>query len=439
MRLYGFGAWLGSVLGLLLAGCSGENPGGSDGGGGGDEGTTADAGSGVDSGAVDPPGTFTLTSPSDGDYRVTTTPALAWSPSSGAVSYNVEVATSTTFETIVSQVTGVTSTSATLTTAIAPGAIHYWRVTAVNAGGSTVASNAPFWMSTPVAVGSNPHGVAVTPDGTQAIVANDVTAGSLTFVALPAFTTQTVTVGGYPKQVSITPDGALAIVTELNDAKIVDIATKSVARTVTPPCVATTLYGVAAAPGSETALMPDFDGGCIGDVLDVINLATGAITTAIDLGSSATAFGVAVTPDGATGLVTRGITTTSVRRVNLGTSAYSIITGTSSSYGAAVTPDGLTALVTSGPSDTVKVISLTSNTVTASIPFESNDDVGNVAITADGLHAVVVGSFYVGVITLGTNTVKSHSGGGTSVAVTPDGTRALVTSSDGNLYVLKIP
>jgi len=128
-----------------------------------------------------------------------------------------------------------------------------------------------------------------------------------------------------------------------------------------------------------------------------------------------------------------------VRRVDLAASTYSIIPGTSSSYGAAVTPDGLTALVTSGPSDTVKVVSLASDTVTSSIAFESNEDVGNVAITADGLHAVVVGSFFVGVITLGANTVKSYPGGGNSVAVTPDGTRALVTNSNGNLYVLKVP
>jgi hypothetical protein len=80
--------------------------------------------------------------------------------------------------------------------------------------------------------------------------------------------------------------------------------------------------------------------------------------------------------------------------------------------------------------------------VTGSINYASNTDVGNIAIAPNGRTAVAVGSFDVGILDIPSQSVVStFSFAGRSVAITPDGTRALVTGagSTGKLHVLKLP
>src|SRR5208283_655477 len=63
-----------------------------------------------------------------------------------------------------------------------------------------------------ITVGSDPYGVAITPNGAYAYVAND---GSDTVSAISTTTntvTATVTVGYYPYGVAVTPNGAYAYV-----------------------------------------------------------------------------------------------------------------------------------------------------------------------------------------------------------------------------------
>jgi DNA-binding beta-propeller fold protein YncE len=125
--------------------------------------------------------------------------------------------------------------------------------------------------------------------------------------------------------------------------------------------------------------------------------------------------------------------------VALADGAITDIADTSSSFGIAVTPDGSEALVASGDGDTVKRIALTSNSMTGSIDYGSNQDPHNLAISPDGKLAVAVGSFDVGLLSLQTGSVlKTFSGGGRSVAITPDGKRALVTSGS-KLRVFSLP
>jgi DNA-binding beta-propeller fold protein YncE len=244
--------------------------------------------------------------------------------------------------------------------------------------------------------------------------------------------------------VAITPDGARALVAEgsPNNVVVVDLAGKATAGTITPPCVATTLYGIAIAPDGTAAVLPDVNAGCTKDVLDVVALPGTAIAPAHDLGTSGSAFGVAVTPNSATAIVTRGILATSVKRVELATGTLTTIANTSASFGVAVEPGGTEALVSSGEGDTIKRISLASNTVTGMITFETNQDVGNLAIAPNGKLAVAVGDFKIGIIKLSDGSVaRSFSLAGRSVAISPDSHRALVTGAGatGKVYVVPLP
>jgi len=436
------GTGTGGTAGAASGGTSGSDGGIAGTGGGG---TASDAGSSGGVGGGAPPGAFVLKTPSDGNPGVTATTTLTWAAAVGAASYQVEVATSASFgDADLVNMPGVTGTSLVLTMPLQPGILYAWRVTAVSGSATTVASNAPFWMASPVAAGSNPYGIAVTPDGAQAVVANNTSPGSVTLLDLRSLTTQAISVSGTPSILAITPDGSKALVTQgaPNAVAVVDLASRSVTGTIAPPCVATTLYGLAIKPDGSAAVMPDFNGGCTKDVLDVIPLPGANIASAIDLASSASAFGVAVTPDSATALVTRGILGTSIKSVDLAGGGVSTISGTSASFGVAVTPNGKEALVTSGGGDTVKRVSLTSKSVVAPISFESNSEVCNVAITPNGKLAIVVGSFNIGLLRLADNAVAAtYSGAGRCVAITPDGTRALITGagSGGKVFVLKLP
>jgi DNA-binding beta-propeller fold protein YncE len=391
------------------------------------------------------PGPFTLMMPTNGNPAVDVMPLLSWTVAANALTYDVEVSTSSTFEAAsVTKVTGVVGNGLTWKTALTPGQIYFWRVNAVALGGfSTTATNAPFSMSVPVSVGASPHGVAVTSSG-KVVVSNDTMPGSVTLLDLATLKTEAIAVSNHPGVVAVTPDGKTALVPHVapNEVSIIDLVSKTVTGTIAPPCVATTLYGLAIKADGSAAVMPDVSGGCINDVLDVIPLPGSAISKGLPLGTSATAFGVAVTPDGATALVTRGVTATSMRRVDLGTGVVTTIAGTSSTFGVAITPDGATALVTSGPGDTVKPIVLATGAVGTPIAFESNSEVCNVAIAPDGKHAVVVGSFNVAVLSLAPNAVvRMPAVAGRCVAIAPDGSRAFVTGAGvgGKLYVIKLP
>lgn len=94
------------------------------------------------------PGSFTLLNPASGAGGVPVMPTFTWSPSSGAETFRLEVAIDPAFMTTVIDVSGLTTTSVMVTTSLIPFTTYYWRVTATNAGGSTVASPAPLVFTT---------------------------------------------------------------------------------------------------------------------------------------------------------------------------------------------------------------------------------------------------------------------------------------------------
>jgi len=98
--------------------------------------------------AVAPPGAFTLSAPADGATNVSLTPTLTWTASAGATSYTLEAASDSGFTTIVLSQVGISTTSYTPGAPVAQGVTVFWRITAVSAGGNTLATNAPFSFTT---------------------------------------------------------------------------------------------------------------------------------------------------------------------------------------------------------------------------------------------------------------------------------------------------
>jgi len=80
-----------------------------------------------------------LASPSNGATSVSTSPTLAWSVSTGATSYRLQVSSNSTFSTTVVDQIGLTGTSYTLG-GLANNTTYYWRISAENAGGTSAFS-----------------------------------------------------------------------------------------------------------------------------------------------------------------------------------------------------------------------------------------------------------------------------------------------------------
>ena len=80
-----------------------------------------------------------------------------------------------------------------------------------------------------IPVGTNPVGVAVTPDGTRVYVANYVT-NTVSVIARPGNTVvATVAVGNGPGGIAVTPDGTHAYVTiGSNSVSVIATATNTV-------------------------------------------------------------------------------------------------------------------------------------------------------------------------------------------------------------------
>lgn len=94
------------------------------------------------------PGPFTLTAPANAATGVALQPTFTWAASTGAATYTLDVATDAGFASIVATQAGLVTTTFTPGAPLTGGSNYFWRVTAVNPGGSTMATAAPFSFQT---------------------------------------------------------------------------------------------------------------------------------------------------------------------------------------------------------------------------------------------------------------------------------------------------
>ncbi|MEO8433924.1 MAG: hypothetical protein ABI596_03450 [Pyrinomonadaceae bacterium] len=284
-----------------------------------------------------------------------------------------------------------------------------------------------------VPVGAYPMAIAVTPDGTLALVVNmegnsvsviNLAQGRVT-QSIPASTRA----NNNPSNVATTPDGKLALVTNNSsqDVAVIDIATLT--REPQTISIGTEAGGIAITPDSSLALVVGTDAYNV----TIIDIQKRAVANVIGVGE--TPWNVAITPDGALGLVTNGLDgTVSVidipnRRV------ADLIGGFQEPTAIAITPDGLLALVTNLNSQTVAIVDIARRQILTSIGLGANPF--GIAITPDGTLAFVT-TFSNNVLLIdiagrallpGSFATGQRPNG---IAVTPDGTLLLVTNASDN-------
>jgi len=398
-----------------------------------------------------PPGAFALTSPLDGSSSQPLTPHLQWDFSDGADSYLVEIATAPTFGAadIVHQTVSATAADFTVAAGtLTAGVIYYWQVTATNAGGSTLSNGLPQRFSSPYLV-SGAHGIAATPDGLKLVVASDVNNGPIKIIDLLSHTVAasiSTGVASQPKGIAVSPDGTEALATLLtngvggvNGVAVIDLTTNTLVHNVADPCVATTLGDVAYFPDGISAAMPDLSSGCGAMGLSTF-LPTGAPSFQfVNFNDTNDPYGLAITPDGTSVLVTMYLDHKLFRVTMPNTVTF--ITLPSTSVGVAITPDGTKAVVAGND---VYVVTMATGAF-ATVPMIDDfpgGDFHDVAITPDGAEAVVVGGASIQVISLTDNTVIANypANGGTNVAVSADGFTAFVSDrGNGWVRVVELP
>jgi YVTN family beta-propeller protein len=170
----------------------------------------------------------------------------------------------------------------------------------VNSGANTVTpiNTATNTSGTPIAVGSKPIGIAVTPDGTTVYVAN-LGANTVTPITVATNTAGTpITVGSAPFGIAITPDGARAYVANAgaNTISPITVATNTAG---TPITVGNGPIGIAITPDGVSAYVAN-----LGDVPFTGNTTLGStsvsgISSTARLTQGMTVTGVGI-PEGTT-------------------------------------------------------------------------------------------------------------------------------------------
>lgn len=335
-------------------------------------------------------------------------------------------------------------------------------------------------------VGMNPNGIAITPNGRYAYVANNnnsdiygddtisvidlCTNKVITTIEDPLFN-QPYTYDDEPYTITINACGTKAYVTNSNSdtVTIIDIATNTVAGAI---------YGfdgpsgLVITPDGNTAYVNNYGGpqglgSGFGHSVSIVDLNTNTITGTIQVAQAPAA--LAITPDGkyvyvaayvdgnpGTGVV-QAISTSS-------NTVVATIPGFSGPFNIAITPNGCTAYVTNFGSNnfepvgtTVSAINLKTNEIIATIPVGTQPS--GLAITPDGRYVYVsnYNTLYLGYdftnLTPGVGTINIIDtctnkvicptivvgSSPAEIAITPNGAFAYVTNySSNNVSVINI-
>jgi YVTN family beta-propeller protein len=211
--------------------------------------------------------------------------------------------------------------------------------------------------------GSDPEGLALSPDGTHAFIANEDTAQLSVVQIADGTVSESFKVGAEPEGVTVTPDGKQVWVTseDAGAVYVVDLASRQVVKSIE---VGARPRSVAFLPDMSRAYVPEENEATVA-VIDVKAL---AILNKIKLGDGMRPMGTVTSPDGRQLYVSTG---RSKMVLVIDTSNNQIVGSIEAGprpWGIALSRDGRTLYTANGPSNDVSVIDLSTRTVTKKIP-----------------------------------------------------------------------
>jgi len=234
-----------------------------------------------------------------------------------------------------------------------------------NSGSNTISviATATNTVVTSIAVGVGPHALAFTPDGAFAYVAmsgGDPLGDTVSVISTATNTVvASITVGQLPVYVAISPDGAFAYVTNQNSDSVSVISTAS--NTVVATIQLGAAYGIAITPNGAFAYVTSTSS------VSVIATATNTVVATITGPTHFLPEAVAISPNGAFVYVANFFETVEVIATATNTDVASIPLP-EGAQAVALSPNGAFAYVANSVNNTVSVIATSSNTVVTSIP-----------------------------------------------------------------------
>jgi YVTN family beta-propeller protein len=291
-----------------------------------------------------------------------------------------------------------------------------------------------------IPAGPNPYGIAITPDGATAYVANNAEPGpSVTPIDLATNTAgPAIPVGGFATEIAVSPDDRTAyVVTDTNggfptSVTPIDVATDTAGNPINLDPSRGSAIDVAITPDSQTAYVAANRDPLSGTVTP-ITLATRHVGTAIQLPGPGVE-SVAVTPDGSTVWALSisppndTLTPIDVHTNTVGTAiSVAANVGCQGFAALAITPDGRKAYVSDPCANLVVPVDLVTQTVGTPIPMGAY----GIAITPDGSTAYAANLAGVTPIDLATNTAGTPIPTGAyalHVAITPEPRRSTSTA-----------
>jgi YVTN family beta-propeller protein len=280
--------------------------------------------------------------------------------------------------------------------------------------------------ASPIPISGHLWGVAITPDGATAYVADESTDSVIPVDTATDVPGTSIPVGPSPRTLGITPDGEKLYVANIGGSSVtpIDLATNTAGA---PIAVGVSPHGIAIAPDGGHVYVANFDS----ESISVIDVATDTVSATIS--ARGRPYTLAITPDGTTLYVTN-VGNNHVTRIDTASETSAPIPVGTETFGVALAPDGRTAYV-SAPGGLIPIDTAT-NVPGTPIPIGSLPE--GIGIVPDGSTAYVTdtGTDTVTPLDLSDGTTGPPMPTGndpTTVAITPDRSpsAAFAASADG--------
>ncbi len=250
-----------------------------------------------------------------------------------------------------------------------------------------------------VAVGTNPAGVAITPNGRYAYVASQISNSVIVISTSNDSIIKNISVGSNPNGVAIAPNGQYVYVTNNhgNTTSVISTSSNSVIATIP---VGHGPWGVAITPNGQYVYVANH----LSNSVSIISTSSNSVVSTIPVGAQP--LGIAFTPNGQYAYIAiynpNGNDTLAV--ISTATNSLFVATIPDGSYALAITPNGKYIYDSSPGGNSISVISTATNAVVATIPVGHYPT--SILVTPNGQY-VYVTNFVSGTVSVISTTSNS--------------------------------